>query len=158
MSSAYVRRADLRDTPTVAALRQAWAEEQAGRMIDDPDFHESVAGWIRREQSHRITWLVEPEGRAAGMLSMLVFTRMPRPRALDVPDRATQWGYVANVYVAASHRVQGLGAQLLDAATSYADGQGFARVVLNPSELSRSLYERAGFGPATTLMVRTLDR
>ena len=33
---------------------------------------------------------------------------------------------------------------------------GFARVVLSPAEKSISFYERAGFGPAGALMLRTL--
>ena len=44
---------------------------------------------------------------------------------------------------------------MLDACTSYADSHGFVRIVLSPSERSVPLYARAGFVPATSLMVRT---
>lgn len=158
MSPAYVRLAGVQDTSTIARLRRAWTEEHARRPIDDPSFEEALADWFDREQSQRVTWLVEVDGCPVGMLNMLVFTRMPRPRAVGDRDRPTQWGYVANVYVAETHRGHGLGAQLVDAATAFADSHRFARVVLSPSEPSRSLYERAGFGPATTLMIRTPPR
>lgn len=155
MSPGYVRFAGVQDTSTIAHLRQAWTEEHAGRAIDDPSFEETFSKWFHGEQSQRVTWLVEVDGRAVGMLNMLVFTRMPRPRAVGLLDRRTQWGYVANVYVVEAHRGEGLGGQLVDAATTFADFHQFARLVLSPSEPSRRLYERAGFGPATTLMVRT---
>ncbi len=47
-----------------------------------------------------------------------------------------------------------LGRRLLDSAVSYADDHDFARVVLSPSERSIPFYERAGFIPASNLIVR----
>lgn len=77
--------------------------------------------------------------------------RMPRPG-----ERApNQWGYLANCYVRAQHRNTGLGARLLATCTSYADEQGFVRVVLSPSVRSVPFYTRGGFEPATSLMVRS---
>ena len=87
------------------------------------------------------------------MLNMLVFTRMPVPTEAR-KGRPGQWGYVANVFVLAEHRNGGAGRALLDHATDYADANGFARLVLSPSDRSISFYARAGFVPATSLMVR----
>jgi hypothetical protein len=42
----------------------------------------------------------------------------------------------------------------LNASTGHADEHGFARLVLSPSERSVPFYARAGFEPATSLMVR----
>jgi len=84
-----------------------------------------------------------------------VFTRMPKPRSADARGPARQWGYVANVYVERDHRDHGIGRALLDEAVRHADRHGFARLVLAPSERSVAFYERAGFGPATSLMVRS---
>jgi hypothetical protein len=47
------------------------------------------------------------------------------------------------------------GGQLLDAVLSHAAGNGFARVVLSPSERSVPFYLRAGSGPADTLLLWT---
>ena len=55
----------------------------------------------------------------------------------------------------AAYRNEGIGGQLLRALLGYADEEGFVRVVLSPSERSVPFYERAGFGPADGLMVRT---
>jgi GNAT superfamily N-acetyltransferase len=94
-------------------------------------------------------WLAEVDDSAVGMINMMVFARMPRPGRV----RST-WGYVANVFVLAGHRDAGIGARLLDACTSYADDHGFVRLVLSPSERSVPLYERFGFSPATSLLLR----
>ena len=66
-----------------------------------------------------------------------------------------RWGYLGNAFVLAAYRNQGIGGQLLDAVLGYASENGFARVVLSPSERSIPFYERAGFGPADALMLWT---
>jgi GNAT superfamily N-acetyltransferase len=149
-----VRVAGRDDAPAVAALRRAWTEENHGGPIDDDGFDAVFAAWFEREHDQRVTWLAEVRGRTVGMLNLLVFTRMPRPRSAPAPGSPEAWGYVANVYVAPGQRDGGTGRLLLDAATSYADEHGFARLVLSPSERSVPFYERAGFTTATSLMLR----
>ena len=148
-----VRVAGPDDVPALTALRRAWAEENAGGPIDDDGFEGAFSDWFERERHHRVTWLAEVDGRPVGMLNMLVFTRMPKPRSPEIAW-SPRWGYVANVYVRDTQRGTGIGRMLVDAVTSYADEHGFARLVLAPSERSVSLYIRAGFGPASSLMVR----
>ena len=148
-----VRVAGTDDVPALAALRRAWAEEQAGGPIDDDGFEDAFGAWFEREHEQRVTWVVEVDGRAVGMLNMLVFTRMPKPGSARRPWSPRR-GYAANVFGLPDRRDAGLGRLLVDAVTSYADEQGFARLVLAPSERSVPLYPRAGFGPATSLMVR----
>jgi GNAT superfamily N-acetyltransferase len=148
-----IRVAGSDDVPALASLRRAWAEENADRPIEDDDFEDVFSQWFEHEQHQRVTWIAEVDGDPVGMLNMLVFTRMPKPRSADSPW-SPQWGYVANVYVRPAHRGTGLGRELVDAVTSYADEHGFARLVLAPSERSVPLYTRAGFGPATSLLVR----
>jgi GNAT superfamily N-acetyltransferase len=149
-----IRVAGLADGPAVAALRRAWTEENAGGPVEDAGFDDVFAAWFEREHDQRVTWLAEDEGRVVGMLNLLVFTRMPRPRPADAAPHAGQWGYVANVYVAPAARDRGTGRALLAAATAHADAHGFARLVLSPTERAVGLYERAGFAPATSLMLR----
>jgi GNAT superfamily N-acetyltransferase len=149
-----VRVAGTEDVPTIAALRRRLTEEQVGGPVQDSGFEDAMAAWFERERHQRVTWLAELDGRPVGMLNLVVFTRMPKPRSTAAPGSAGQWGYVANVYVERDHRGQGIGRALLDEAVRHADRQGFARLVLAPSERSVPFYERAGFGPATALMVR----
>jgi GNAT superfamily N-acetyltransferase len=137
----------------MAALRRAWTEE--GRAaVDDASYEEAFATWFEREAHQRTTWLAEAGGAVVGMLNLLVFTRMPRPRPAGGLLPPSQWGYVANVYVVPGARDAGVGRLLLDAVVAHADAQGLARLVLSPSERSVAFHERAGFAPATSLMLR----
>jgi GNAT superfamily N-acetyltransferase len=146
---ATVRRARPEDGAGLAALRRAWVEENAGGPVDDDAYDHAFADWFTRESEHRVTWLAEVDGRPVGMLNLTVFHRMPRPGR--APSR---WGYLGNFFVLAEHRDAGIGARLLEACTSYADAEGFVRIVLSPSDRSVPLYARAGFRPASELLVR----
>jgi GNAT superfamily N-acetyltransferase len=149
-----VRVATPDDVPLLARLRRDWVEELARGPIEDDDFEQVFAAWFERESHQRVTWLAELAGAPVGMLNLLVFTRMPVPRSATGPTRPTQWGYVANVYVAAPQRDRGLGRLLLEAAVAHADAHGFARLLLSPSPRSVPFYERAGFVAAASLLVR----
>lgn len=151
---AHLRRASAEDTPAIAALRRAWAEEQAGSPIEDGDFEDELAEWFLREQHQRVTWLAEVGDRPVGMVNLAIFTRMPKPRSRGATGPARRWGYVANVYVDPGLRNRGIGRALLDEVVAHAEAAGLARLVLSPSQRSVSFYERAGFGPATSLMLR----
>jgi GNAT superfamily N-acetyltransferase len=144
VSEVSIRLATDADVVVLIELRATWTGKPA-----DAAYVTAFEQWWQRERDQRVTWLAESGDRAVGMLNMLVFSRMPRP------DRErSQWGYVANVFVLDEHRNAGIGRRLVDAATAYADQHGFARVVLSPSPRSVPFYERAGFGPATSLLVR----
>ena len=153
--SVTIRTAGPDDVPVIAQLRAAWTSEYAGEAIDDDGFLERFESWYSREADQRVTWLAEQDGAPVGMLNMLVFTRMPRPRRPD-ETRPSQWGYIANFFVAEALRNAGLGRRLLDEATAYAEKHGFARIVLSPTERSVPFYSRAGFVPATSLLVKEL--
>jgi GNAT superfamily N-acetyltransferase len=149
-SAPAVRVASYDDRHAVAVLRRAWTEENAGAPIADDDFERRFDEWLGREHHQRLTWLGIVRGEPVAMLNLLVFTRMPRPGR----EQPSQWGYLANFFVLPEHRSDGLGTRMLVACTTYADEHGFARVVLSPSERSVPFYARAGFVPATSLMMR----
>jgi GNAT superfamily N-acetyltransferase len=149
-----IRVATADDRHDIAALRRTWTEENAGHPVDDPTFEQRFEAWFEREQHQRVTWLAYDEGEPVGMLNLLVFTRMPFPTDADTA-RPTQWGYLANCFVVAGHRNRGVGEALVTACSAYADEHGFARIVLSPTERSVPFYTRAGFAPATSLMVRS---
>ena len=148
-----VRVATLDERAAVATLRRAWTEENVGAAIDDDSFLPRFDEWLDREHDQRVTWLGFADDVPVAMLNLLIFTRMPAPQPAGT-SRPTQWGYLANFYVRAEHRDAGLGWMLLDACTTYADERGLARIVLSPTDRSVPFYARAGFLPATSLMVR----
>jgi GNAT superfamily N-acetyltransferase len=143
-----VRIANDDDLGAVAALRIAWLAE-TGETEDEASFRDRLANWWSREREHRLIFLAELDGAAVGMLNLMLFERMPSPGRPP-----TSWGYVGNVFVPRTHRAQGIGTAMMTELTAYADGIGLVRLVLSPSERSVSLYRRAGFGVADTLMVR----
>jgi GNAT superfamily N-acetyltransferase len=153
--SVTIRTAGPDDVPRIARMRAAWTEEYAGEAIDDEAFLARFEEWFARESDQRVTWLAEQDGAPVGMLNMLVFTRMPRPRRPE-ETRPSQWGYIANVFVEEAVRNAGVGRRLLDQATAYAEEHGFARIVLSPTERSVPFYSRAGFVPATSLLIKEL--
>jgi GNAT superfamily N-acetyltransferase len=144
-----IRQAEHADLNAVARLRRESAAEQDGDGAD-PSFEERFSAWYARESSRRIMWLAEVDGRLVGAMNLSVFERMPRP------GRAPScWGYLGNAFVLAAYRNRGIGRQLLDAVLGYASENGFARVVLSPTERSIPFYARAGFGAADALMLWT---
>jgi GNAT superfamily N-acetyltransferase len=147
-----IRRAESADLLEIIGLRTEWTREQDGD-VEDPGFDQRFAEWFARESARRITWLAEAGDRAVGMMNLTVFERMPRPG--HPPSR---WGYLGNAFVLEAYRSQGVGGKLIGALLDYADDNGFARVVLSPSERSIPFYERAGFGPADALLLRTAGR
>ena len=150
MTDALIRRAEHADLAAIVQLRREWTREGHGD-ITDPDYDQNLAAWFTRELPRRIMWLAKEGGRPVGMMNLAVYERMPRPgRALS------RWGYLGNVFILAAFRNRGIGSQLVRAALDYADENGFVRIVLSPSERSIPLYERAGFGPASALRLRTL--
>ena len=152
---AVVRVATSDDDRAIAALRRAWTEErEGGDPIPDDDFEPAFLEWADRERSRRINWIAEVDGRPVGMLNMAVFTRMPRPVPEPGPAPTGRWGYIANNFVLAEYRSAGVGTRMLEAAVAYADEHDFARIVLTPTERSVPYYARAGFVPATALLVR----
>jgi GNAT superfamily N-acetyltransferase len=151
MTPLRVRRAGDTDVAVLAVLRRAWAEEQAGGPLTDPDFEQNFADWYAAERTRRITWLVELGGEPAGMLNLVLFRRMPKPGR-----PISQWGYVSNLFVLAGHRDRGVGRLLLDAALDHARVHDFDRVVLSPTDRSVPFYRRAGFGDADTLLLHPM--
>lgn len=143
-----IRLADEADVPALADLRRESAFERHPPSRDE-GFGARFASWYEQEAARRLTWLAQDEDRAVGMMNLVVFERMPRPG----PDPG-RWGYLANAYVRPDYRNQGIGARLVHAILAYADGRGFARVVLSPSQRAIPFYRRAGFGPADALLSR----
>lgn len=142
----------------LAALRTTWASDDAGLTAGheqrghlDGQFQAAFAAWFRSQD--RVFFLaVDDDGVEVGMCNVAFFRRMPKPGS---PPSC--WAYLANVYVAPGHRRVGAGSSLVKAAMECARAAGAVRLVTAPSEQSRSLYGRHGFGAADGLLVLQLD-
>jgi len=143
-----IRIADSTDGEAIAALRQTWTAEDQGDVAD-PGFEARFLDWYERESARRISWLAELSGQPVGMMNLALFERMPRPG-----HETGTWGYLANAFVLAPYRNHGIGAELLAALLAYADGQGYIRVLLRPTERAIPFYQRAGFTADGGFLVR----
>jgi GNAT superfamily N-acetyltransferase len=146
-----VRLAQPADGPAVAALRAVWTFEWHGEAADD-SYPERFSAWWAAGAGRRLTWLAWAGGMPVGMVNLAVFERMPAPGRS--PSR---WGYLGNAFVLPAWRSQGIGTALLTALLDHARAERFARIVLSPSERSMAFYQRAGFAPATSLLLTELD-
>ncbi|MEE2570267.1 GNAT family N-acetyltransferase [Pseudarthrobacter sp. J64] len=145
-----VRAAETEDTQPIAALRATWAAEQDPAAADDPDYERAVADWMA--SNPRKFFVAEHGGQLIGMLNLMVFQRMPKPKRA-----ASCWIYVGNVYVLPERRNAGIGAKLMEAAINFSESIGAVRIVLSPSAEAQTFYERLGFEPAGELSVRRLQ-
>ena len=148
MTAPVVRIAGAADAPALAALRRAWTAEQHGH-VDDEGFEARFLDWYERESARRVSWVAEVSGEAVGMMNLAVFDRMPQPGRA-----ASSWGYLANAFVLAAYRDQGIGSLLLRALLAHADAREYVRIVLRPSGRAIPFYERLGFSADNDLLVR----
>jgi GNAT superfamily N-acetyltransferase len=65
-------------------------------------------------------------------------------------------GYLANMFVVEEQRDRGVGTAMITALVEHARSRQLVRIVLSPTLRSIPFYERAGFGPASELLVMTL--
>jgi GNAT superfamily N-acetyltransferase len=147
-----IRIADSADGPAIAALRRAWTAEDRGDVADE-GFEARFLDWYERESARRICWLAELSGEPVGMMNLWLYERMPRPGR----DSGI-WGYLANAFVLAPYRSQGIGTLLLAALLAHADDHGYIRVVLRPVERAIPFYQRAGFIADGGFLVRESGR
>ena len=87
-------------------------------------------------------WVAEASGAVVGQAWAQRIEKMPNP--VDEPEVHV---YVTNCYVVPGRRGHGLGGRLLDAALEWSRAIDADAVILWPSDRSRSLYLRRGFGP-----------
>jgi GNAT superfamily N-acetyltransferase len=135
------------DRRALAAIRRWWREEDLGGPIDDPGYEDRAVAWLEANASHRLGWLAELDGEPVGMLTMIIADRMPTPG-----EPPSGWGYVHHFVVDPSHRSQGIGKALMDAAVEEGRRRGWSQLLLHPRERSVPFYEREGFGPSEILV------
>lgn len=136
-----IRRAEPADAAALAELR--W-EFRAGRdpaVEDHQVFIDRCREWMARElaaQSWR-AWIAVQEGHAIGQVWINLIHKVPNPIA-----ERERHAYLSNLYVQPSAR-GGVGTALLETALAWARAHGVDCVVLWPSALSVTLYQRHGF-------------
>jgi GNAT superfamily N-acetyltransferase len=148
----HLRTATAADLPVLCELRIAFlAEHRAVGPDTLPErFARDTRAFFERTMSSGATrsWLVEHDGRAIGLASVVVHDVPPVPE-----DLRTHEGYVINRYVRPDFRGRGIGRRLLDAHLGTADEQGIRRFYLYATPSGRPMYGDAGFAPHDDWMV-----
>ena len=136
------------DVATLAALRRAWAEEEADDAVDGASFEDAFAAWWTDERATRTFFLAEVDGEPVGMANVKRYARMP-----TLGTQSEAWGYVGNVYVRADRRRHGIGAALMDAVVAWSWANGFDKLRLSPSPAAVPFYDRLGFQQSALLQL-----
>lgn len=97
-------------------------------------------------------WVLEDGDRIVGHVWVGLVEKIPNP-----VGEAEHHAYLSNLYVREDDR-GGAGAQLVAAALAWCRTQRVDYVILWPSERSRSLYERYGFGPDDGILALKVSR
>ena len=144
-----IRLAETSDVPTLARLRYALRSSTGTATEPEADFLRRCAGWMQQHlnHSHWHCWVAEVEGELIGAIWLQLIEKIPNPRS-----EKEHHAYITNFYVRESARGSGIGSDLLKAATTWCRVHDVDRVVLWPTDRSRSLYNRHGFAVRDDVM------
>jgi len=111
-----------------------------GDRGDRAAFLAYFTGWVLDNIATHLPFVVEVDGRAAGMAWLALSTRVPSASRLD---RRT--GDVQSVFVVPELRNQGVGAALIEAILRDARNRELELVTVHSSRGAVTLYLRSGF-------------
>jgi GNAT superfamily N-acetyltransferase len=140
------RIATVDDVDALAGLR--WdmdVERHPGIQCDRKTYFAAVRAAIAPEiaRGAHIPFIAELGGETVACATLIWWTMTPVPRELH---RAR--GYVSGVYTKPVFRRRGIARQLMENLMARAREMGMTRLILNASEMGRSLYLDLGFAPS----------
>jgi GNAT superfamily N-acetyltransferase len=141
-----VRRATAVDAPSLARLRWRWrSEERNETNADRASFLEYFTSWVVDHLATHLPFVVEVDGRLAGMAWLMLADRVPIPTLFD-----RRFGDVQSVYVIPELRNSGVGAALLRAVLAEARARELVYVTVHSSDRAVPFYLREGFTEHST--------
>ena len=149
--TAVIRKATVADVDLVVSSRLDFLRAVRSTEILDGEAQlaAKTRSFVRAEfEAERLhTWIAEQPGEFLGIVSLLLWSRPPRPGNLRVAD-----GYIINMYVRPDRQRQGIGGLLLAECLQNGRELGVARFVLHSTDEGRHLYESIGFRPTQNWM------
>ena len=149
-----VRRAGPSDASALARLRYEFRASLKPAAEDEPSFVARCETWMAPRlggDSAWAAWVAERRAAIVGTVWMEFFEKMPNPVA-----EAEAHGYLTNFYVRDGERGAGTGSRLLEVALAECERRRVHQVLLWPTDRSRPLYERFGFGVRDDHMARVV--
>jgi GNAT superfamily N-acetyltransferase len=101
-----------------------------------------------------VAWLVEPAGEPGTVVAgggVQLRQILPRPDAEGGVQRPGPQGLIVNVYTEKAWRRRGLAELVMRRIISWSRENGVVGLVLHPSNVGRSLYEKLGFAQSSEM-------
>ncbi len=137
------RRATLHDVDALTILR-------IGMLREEEDYSDSFLNLLMNNTKQYVesgladtsysAWLAEVDGAAIAMGGITYFSLPPNDWC---PNGKT--AYIGGVYTLPSYRKQGIATKLMNLLISEAKVQKCQRILLNSSDMGKSIYEKMGF-------------
>ena len=149
-----IRLANLNDVTVLARLRYLLRSRGESNVEAETQFLARTERWMldHLQQDHWRCWVAEDAGAVIGALWLQLIEKIPNPTS-----EPEFYAYITNVFVQETARRQGIGTQLLSEALSFCRQQSVEKIVLWPTEKSRSLYERHGFAVRSDVLVANVS-
>lgn len=150
-----IRPAAVTDAQRLAELRWEFRSGKSEPVEDRDTFIARCAGWMRAQLTTNLqwhAWAAVDGGRIVGQVWAHPMDKVPNPA-----HERERHVYISNLYVLPGAR-GGVGSRLMDAVIAWATAPtNVDRVILWPTERSRSLYARHGFRAASDVVELKLD-
>jgi GNAT superfamily N-acetyltransferase len=148
-----IREATSADAPALAELRWEFRSPRGTRTETHDAFVQRCGAWMGAELESGAwrAWVACSDGQIVGQLWMRIIQKIPNPTG-----ERERHAYISNVYVKPASR-GGVGAQLLESAIAWARAHDVDHVLLWPTERSRTLYARYGFGATDSFLALKCD-
>jgi GNAT superfamily N-acetyltransferase len=149
-----IRLASAGDAVTLARLRLELRSSSHTIVEDEQAFLARCESWMSerlRKENGWQCWIAEREASVVGAVWAQLIEKIPNPVA-----EPESYVYLTNFFVRAEYRSEGVGAQLLAAVLEWSKSKNAERVILWPTERSRTFYLRHGFSFAGDTMYLTL--
>jgi GNAT superfamily N-acetyltransferase len=144
MDTYSLRRAELKDVPTMASHRVRMFEDMGILAEDesDPLLKASVL-WLEEQirQDKYVSWLVEHEGEIISSGGIHLRETSPVPGC----PRIGTGGHIVNVYTEPAHRRRGLARLIVNTILQWCSENQVDHITLTASGDGRHLYESLGF-------------
>lgn len=148
-----IRSATDADAPRLAELRWEFRASKATPVETRDAFVARCSVWMRDAIASRVwhAWVAVDEEAIVGQVWAHLVPKLPNPAR-----EREQHLYISNVFVVPAAR-GGVGTRLLEAAIAFARSERVDRVILWPTDRSRTMYLRAGFAPRDHLFELALE-
>jgi GNAT superfamily N-acetyltransferase len=142
------------DAVTLARLRLELRSSSHTIVEDEQAFLARCETWMSerlRKETGWQCWIAEREASVVGAVWAQLIEKIPNPVA-----ESESYVYLTNFFVRPEYRSEGVGAQLLAAVLEWSKSKNAERVILWPTDRSRTFYLRHGFSFADDMMYLTL--